>query len=340
MEQQPGGPARFLTPQHLVAAIVVVAIIVSSVIGYVWAQKGVTVVVDGERHFVRTQSDTVGELLGSQGIPFDEADLVSPCPDAELCDGSTVIVRRAVPVTVACANEPVEVDVIGSTVADALIAAGVDVGNGVQTEPALGEPLAPGMTIDVADVYVRVLHEETEVSFETTTTEDPTLPEGTRALLTQGVPGTMLSIFRVVVTDGVEGERELVTQRVVDEAVDEVIGLGSRRQSARTVASRAQIRPKAPVGGTTIEVEATGYAPNVDGVGTITATGDRAGYGIIAVDPRVIPLGTKLHVPGYGYGVAADTGGAIKGNRIDLCYDTGPEAIQWGRRNVTITIVQ
>jgi 3D (Asp-Asp-Asp) domain-containing protein len=45
-------------------------------------------------------------------------------------------------------------------------------------------------------------------------------------------------------------------------------------------------------------------------------------------------------VPGYGYGVAADTGGAIKGNRIDLCYDTGPEAIDWGRRTVTITIVQ
>jgi 3D (Asp-Asp-Asp) domain-containing protein len=58
------------------------------------------------------------------------------------------------------------------------------------------------------------------------------------------------------------------------------------------------------------------------------------------VDPKVIPLGTRLFIPGYGYGIAADTGGVIDGNRIDLCYETRAEAMLWGRRTVTITILQ
>ncbi|MDZ4180700.1 MAG: 3D domain-containing protein, partial [Coriobacteriia bacterium] len=95
----------------------------------------------------------------------------------------------------------------------------------------------------------------------------------------------------------------------------------------------------APTSGEKRTVTTTAYAPGVDGVGTRTATGARAGYGIIAVDPSVIPLGTRLYIPGYGYGVAADTGGAIKGAKIDLCFDTRAEAIAWGRRTVTITVL-
>ena len=86
-------------------------------------------------------------------------------------------------------------------------------------------------------------------------------------------------------------------------------------------------------------VTTTAYSPAEPGLSMNTATGARAGYGVIAVDPRVIPLGTKLYIPGYGYGVAADTGGAIKGNKIDVCFDTVAECIAWGRRTVTITIL-
>ena len=72
------------------------------------------------------------------------------------------------------------------------------------------------------------------------------------------------------------------------------------------------------------------------------------GYGIVAVDPRVIPLGTKLYIEStddgkswsYGYCLAGDTGGAIKGNRVDLCYNTQYECIQFGRRNATVYIIE
>ena len=84
-------------------------------------------------------------------------------------------------------------------------------------------------------------------------------------------------------------------------------------------------------------MEATAYHPMVGGTGR-TATGRRAGYGIIAVDPRVIPLGTLVFVEGYGMALAADTGGAIKGNKIDVCIPDHGQIRQWGRRKVRVHI--
>ena len=69
-----------------------------------------------------------------------------------------------------------------------------------------------------------------------------------------------------------------------------------------------------------------------------TATGAPVGYGIVAVDPSVIPLGTTMTIPGYGEGVAADTGGAIQGAHIDVWVPTAAAAAAWGVRTVTITL--
>jgi 3D (Asp-Asp-Asp) domain-containing protein len=89
----------------------------------------------------------------------------------------------------------------------------------------------------------------------------------------------------------------------------------------------------APVDGQQLTVSATAYAIH----GT-TATGIQTGWGVVAVDPSVIPLGTRMTIPGYGEGVAADTGSAVQGNTIDLWFPTVAEALAWGRRTVTITL--
>ncbi len=86
-------------------------------------------------------------------------------------------------------------------------------------------------------------------------------------------------------------------------------------------------------------MEATAYLPtDGDGYG-ITATGIPATYGVAAVDPYVIPLGSRLYIPGYGEAIAADTGGAIIGNRIDLCMESYDECMNFGRRNVTVYVL-
>lgn len=89
----------------------------------------------------------------------------------------------------------------------------------------------------------------------------------------------------------------------------------------------------APTGGRTITVSSTGYS-----LSGHTATGLPTGWGVVAVDPSVIPLGTHMTVPGYGEAVAADTGGAIVGNTIDLWFPTVAQADAWGRRTVTIVL--
>ena len=331
--------ARSLRASHIVAVIVLALIILVSITGFVWAQKGITVVIDGESRYIRTQAATVGDLLNQVDVEIGPGDVVTPAFGGEVTDGMTVVVRHAVPVTISTSVGDIEIDVIGLTVADALVAAGVDPGTGIQCDPPMDTPLTEAMDIQVRDVFVRVTEEPEEVPFETITMSDPDLPQGARHVVTKGESGSELHVYRVVVTDGVEGQRTLISEVVTEEPVDEIIAMGTKR-SGQTMVSRSRPPAKAkPTSGEKLTVTTTAYAPNVDGVGTRTATGDRAGYGIIAVDPRVIPLGTRLYIPGYGYGVASDTGGAIKGNKIDLCFNTRAECIAWGRRTVTITIL-
>ena len=102
---------------------------------------------------------------------------------------------------------------------------------------------------------------------------------------------------------------------------------------AATPISSSAPATQATTGGRSLTVVATGYA-----LGGSTATGLPVGWGIVAVDPSVIPLGTHMTVPGYGEAVAADTGGAVIGNTIDLWFPTVAQADQWGRRVVTITL--
>jgi peptidoglycan DL-endopeptidase CwlO len=105
-----------------------------------------------------------------------------------------------------------------------------------------------------------------------------------------------------------------------------------------TLESRARELAAAPATGTsrsgrTLTAVATGYS-----LAGYTSTGVPVGYGIVAVDPSVIALGTRMTIPGYGEGVAADTGGAVAGAHVDLWFPTEAEALAWGSRTVTVTL--
>jgi 3D (Asp-Asp-Asp) domain-containing protein len=105
------------------------------------------------------------------------------------------------------------------------------------------------------------------------------------------------------------------------------VAISSAAEPIGTAAAPAVTGPR------TITVTSTGYA-----LPGRTSTGMRTAPGVVAVDPAVIPLGTRLTIPGYGTGIAADTGGAVRGNVIDLWFPTRQQALAWGRRTVTITI--
>ncbi len=303
---------------------------------------------------LRTDSADVASVLAEAGVHTREGDLVDPPLSAAVEDGDRVLVRHAVPVTFVCGDEPLELRVLGDTVADAVVAVGLDPGTGVEVDPPLDTELEPGLVIEATDVFTRVVREEADVAFETETVEDPDLPVGSSEVRTEGVPGRALRIFEAVVSDGVEGLRALQAERVLQAPVAEVVAVGTKRptrevalasrgaersEPASTASEEAapQVAP-AEGEGRTLTMHSTAYAPGA-GAGTTTATGARAGFGIVAVDPSVIPLGTRVYVDGYGYAVAADTGGAIVGERIDVCFDTAAEARRWGRRTVAVTIL-
>ncbi|MBC8143895.1 MAG: G5 domain-containing protein [Armatimonadetes bacterium] len=157
---------------------------------------------------------------------------------------------------------------------------------------------------------------------------------GQTKTLRTGKPGEKVTVYRVVTKNG-ETTRTKVSE-TVKQPVNKIVQTGMQGASARMLASRGSL-----VGARTLTMRATGYGPGDNGKwGNLTATGMRPGFGIVAVDPRFIRLGTRLYVENYGYAIAGDTGGAIKGNRIDLGYNSHGEAMAVGRRNVRVMILK
>ncbi|MFE0345118.1 3D domain-containing protein, partial [Priestia megaterium] len=116
-----------------------------------------------------------------------------------------------------------------------------------------------------------------------------------------------------------------------------------KEQAAQQQQQAAQQQSQQQASGKSMTVEATAYTANCAGCSGTTATGvnlkSNPNQRVIAVDPSVIPLGSKVYVEGYGQAVAADTGGAIKGNRIDVFVSSDSAAQDWGRRSVKITVI-
>jgi cystine transport system substrate-binding protein len=136
------------------------------------------------------------------------------------------------------------------------------------------------------------------------------------------------------------GERRLSAARIVDletqaraaEATAATVAIQASSPPTLPPAPDSSSPSAAPAGGT-LTVLATGYS-----LAGHTSTGLPTGWGVVAVDPGLIPLGTRLSIPGYGDGVAADTGGAVRGPTIDLWFPTIAEALAWGRRTITIAL--
>lgn len=199
----------------------------------------------------------------------------------------------------------------------------------VVTDAKETDPVTDMMSISLETITEKTVSTSKEVPFRTVERQVKTLPYGEKRVVQEGENGTATVINKEVYEGSKLTETVFVEEKIVKQPVDKIVEVGMKQNVINGYTySKA------------ITVNATAYTPYDPGCTGITATGMRAGKGVVAVDPRVIPLGSKVYVPGYGVAVAADTGGAIKGNRLDVCYNTLSEAFGWGRKNVTVYVLE
>lgn len=322
-------PADNLISSRVVAAGIAVLILVSAIFAaYTGAQSKVILQAEGKKLEVATFAGDVGELLREQGVELGDQDKVTPLPDTPLRDGMTVEVRRAIPVTLQVGEQESLVTTAAETVGDLISENNVQLGKMDIVSPDPETKLAPDMLVKVDLVTVSAINEEVPVEFNVRRENDSKIARGITQVVQQGVKGLERRSWEVTYKNGKETGRRLVASTVIKKPVDKIVKVG-----ALQVASR---------GGTDIkfskayDMVSTAYTHT----GSNTATGVKPQVGIVAVDPSVIPLGTKLYVEGYGYCRAMDVGGKVKGNRIDVFLETRDEARRWGVRNVTVYVLE
>ncbi len=228
---------------------------------------------------------------------------------------------------------------------EALLDAGVTLGEHDEVTPALDTPVSEGMEVTIVRVEIKTVMEEQLMSFHEVSVPREDKEKGYVHVVQQGDTGWAEATFQVTTRDGEVVDKVMLSQNVLVEPVAKIVEYGTS-EAKFVQTSRGGVRYKK-----VLECTATAYDPSPasnGGYGGRTATGMTAQYGVIAVDPNVIPLGSRVYVESsdggkswvYGFAIAGDTGGAIKGNKVDLCYNTRAECYAFGRQSATVYILE
>nr|WP_295970530.1 G5 and 3D domain-containing protein [uncultured Bacillus sp.] len=305
----------------------------------VWSPaKQVQLESDNQKRFVWTTAVTVEDLLEEQNVALNEYDRVYPESRTTLEKGMDVMVNRAFPVTLFDGGTEKKVWSTSTTVAGFLTQQGVTLTELDRVEPMLEEKVMENNVINVVRVEKVIDVVEEPIGYAIVAQRDENLPSGIEKIITDGKEGLVSREYEIIKENGIEIGRNLKSEQMIRDKQDKVVAVGTKAQPIQ-VASRGENEP-----GREMYVVATAYTASCSGCSGITKTGINLHVNstakVVAVDPNVIPLGSKVYVDGYGYALAADTGGAIKGNKIDVFIASKAEAYRWGRRTVKIKVLE
>lgn len=320
----------------VVVGILAITLTVASI------RKTVIINIDGKEEVFVTYKGTVKDVLQSKGVEITTKDKVQPALDQKVSESDTILVKKAVEIEVLAMDKVIKIKTAETTIKDmlkaeieTLRAQGIEFKEGVdEITPALETNIDENLKVQLVKVEEENQVAIEEIDFDVITQEDENLDSSVEQVRQEGAIGQKELTYKIVKKDGKEVSRNIISSKVVKEPVNKIIAQGTRK----TFASRnGEVLDYKNL----IYCEATAYYG--DG---ITATGmvpvyNPDGISTIAVDPRVIPLGSLVYVEGYGKAIAADTGGAIKGNIVDVYVNSYEDAYHgWGRKyNIPVYII-
>lgn len=292
--------------------------------------KLVTLTDDNEVAQYQANAKNVEELLEQLEIELDPRDVVAPILESEITEDMNITIERWNPmVTVTVDGISSQFETKAFTVSDLLKELGVETKADDVIEPALDTLISNGLKIDVKKRKIETVVENRPMSYEKEVVPTNDMPYGETKVKQAGKNG-----LKEVTTEkeylGGELIRDEVTNvTVLEEPVKEIILKGTYRENAVVDKFTGESYTYTNV----YNMEATAYTNSTNGGwGNKTASGMTTFVGMVAVDPRVIPLGTKLYIEDYGIAIAGDTGGAIKGHIVDLFMNSRSECRRFGRQ--------
>jgi uncharacterized protein YabE (DUF348 family) len=276
----------------------------------------------GTNRTLSSAAPTLGQALWEAGIELYEGDRVEPSPETVLDRPLMVALVRAKPLQVIVGEAVVIGRSAAPTVAQALSDIGTPLGGLDYSIPAPTEPVPEAGQIQSIRVSEQVQLEQRPLPFETLYQPLDNLEIDQRQLVQPGTYGVVAEQVRVRMEDGLEVSRAIEGQWVAQEPADEIIGYGTQIVVRSVATPDGQLEYWRAV-----QMYATSYSASRAGIPLdhpwfgITASGKPLTKGLVAIDRSLIPFGTQMYVPGYGFAEAADTGGGVRGRWIDLGYD-------------------
>lgn len=269
-----------------------------------------------------TTARTLGAALFERDIIVYVGDRIFPNLRTGISPGLRVVIERSKPITLDVGGDQVALRTGHKTVRDLLQAERISLGPKDRILPDPRSAITSELHVAVVRVHDEYYIEETPIPFETRWEPDPETEIDRREVASWGREGAKRRRIRVHYENDEEVYRTEEEEWIAHQPLSRIIRYGTMilLRQLETPEGTLTYWRKLRVLATSYNAPTAGK-PRDHPTYSITRTGTRARKGVIAVDPRVIRLGQRMYVPGYGSGVAEDTGGAIEWRRIDLCYD-------------------
>ncbi|MDF9844692.1 MULTISPECIES: 3D domain-containing protein [unclassified Paenibacillus] len=353
-----------VNPRVLSLAGAVSIVIALLILLYVHGQgnKVINLVIDGEVLTLETREALLSDVLAKEQITLTPHDVVSIGLSDEIQDGDRVTITRAQKLTLTADGATKTLYTTEASLGDAIAKLGYSLDGDDKIFPSLDTAVTPDMKVKIVRITKQTVQQTVSLPFKVIKTADPSLYKGDVRVAQAGKPGAIIQHYQKIYQDGELVSKTLIGKEVQTVTKDKIIAVGTKKlptpvvaaatptkttttsSSAKKVAAATNVVHKAGVDfqykKMIKNVSMTAYSSEEPGIGTKTASGTRVTEGrTIAVDPDVIPIGWWVYIEGLGFRRAEDTGGAIKGNKIDVYYDSLSHARNFGRKSRTVYVI-